>query len=830
VNVFDLFGRLTIEGIEQTNAQLASVEARLQQTGKAMTAAGRTMSMRVTAPLVALGTASFKVAGEFDQSFRQVNVMLRATEEESARYKAGILDISNATTIAAKDVVAGFYQIVSAGFRGADSLDILRIAMEGAVAGGADAQATTAALVKSLNIFSLEGAGGATRAMDTFFGVVDAGLLTFEQLATDFPQAATLAAALGLSIEETGAALATLTKTSGSTAEASTSMNAAFVQLIQPSEALLALYREWGVNTGPQAIQKFGGLQGVLLAVQEATRGEVNKLSELFPNVRAIRAVLPLVTTSAGDFSAALDMVSDSTGNLSDALDKVTKGPGYEWDQMVTNNKNNLILFGDAIASSFGPMITKATDLITKAVKAFADLPQPVRTGAVAVGVLAAAIGPLLVMMGMSATGLASMIGLYRQATAAIVLHRAATVAATTATNAATVSTIGLNVAMKANPIGLVITAITLLVTGIIALHNNWDKFVEFFDRSLTESERKFREWSRGIKENADQMMAEVDSAYRQMTSSAKSSAEQQIESAKYVRDAEIAALDERLQFYRDFTSDKLGEIDKAMLAELAAIDGVLGEQAQAYLDMLTEQDAADKKREDKIEARRIRELKRQLETDDDLTKSRRLEIEDQIADYEAQQDREKAASKLTKAIQQSDYEGYFKGRKSEAEQAFADQEVLINQQSAAQMAAYDEQFAAFKEMHENELADTVAFVQAYNDIIAGVNGVKVEIPEIPTTQSNSTDYRSRIAGRGIMGYASGGPIPEPTLLYGMRSQKAYAIAGERGPEKVVPTTQAGASIVNNFSIAQLVVREEADVNKVAQALYRLQSLKGQYA
>jgi len=823
VNVFDLFGRLSIEGIEQVDGQLASVEARLQQTGKAMTAAGRTMSMRVTAPLVALGTASFKAAGDFDQAFRQVNVMLRATEEESARYKASILDISSATTIAANDTVAAFYQIVSAGFRGADSLEILRVAMEGAVAGGADAATTTAALVKAMNIFSLEGVGGATRAMDTFFGIVDAGLLTFEELASSFPQAATMATGLGLSIEEVGAALATLTKTSGSTQEAATALNATFSQLVAPSVALLDLYHEWGVNSGPQAIQKFGDLRGVLLAVQEATGGEVDKLAELFPNIRAIRAVIPLVTTNADDFASALETAADSTGNLGEALDRTAKGPGFEWDQMVTSNKNNLILFGDAIASSFGPMVTKMTDLLTKAVKAFADLPQPIRTGAFAVGALAAAMGPLLMSMGFAATGLSSMIALYHRATVAVVAHKAATVAATTATHAATASTIGLNVAMKANPIGLVITLIAGLVTGIIALRNNWDKVVSFFDRSLTENQRKFNEWARSIKADADSMLASVESAYDQMVSSATMSAKQQIDAARQIRDAEKAAINERLGFYQEFTADKLGEIDKQMLAELAAIDGALGEQAQAYLDMLSEQDAADKEREDTIEARRIRELKRQLQYDEDLTRSRRLEIEDQIADYEAQQEKEKAASELTKAIKESDYEGYFEGQKTEADQAFINQEGLINRQTATQLEAYRLQFDGFKQMHENQLADTVTFVQSYNAIMAGIGGKQIEIPEMPTAAVPNT---VRIPSLEHM--AQGGTISEPTLLYGLRSQKAYAVAGEQGPERVTPTAET--NITNHFSIAQLVVREEADVDRIAERLYQMQQMRTRYA
>lgn len=38
-----------------------------------------------------------------------------------------------------------------------------------------------------------------------------------------------------------------------------------------------------------------------------------------------------------------------------------------------------------------------------------------------------------------------------------------------------------------------------------------------------------------------------------------------------------------------------------------------------------------------------------------------------------------------------------------------------------------------------------------------------------------------------LPGYAKGGMITEPTLLYGLKSRKPYAIAGEHGPERVTP-------------------------------------------
>lgn len=389
-----------------------------QNIGQKMTAVGKQLSLKLTAPLVALGVGAFKMAGDFDLAMRQVNVMLKASGDEFEKYKDQVLDISSTLGKSSDEVAASFYQIVSAGYRGSDAIDILRVAMEGAVGGMADAETTTAALTKAMNIFQLRGVEGATRAMDVFFGIVDSGLLTFEEMAVAFPRAATMAAGLGVTIEETGAALATLTKVSGSTEQASTALNATFTQLIKPSAELQNLYEEWGVSTGPEAIEKFGGLYGVLQQVQEATGGNVAVLSELFPNVEAIRAILPLVTTNAEDFALALDTVGNSTGRTGEALAEMTQGPGFQWAQMMTTIKNGMIELGDTISKILGPWIEKLIGWIKGAVEWFGKLPDSMKQIVIGIGLVAAALGPLLLIGGTLITSLSKIV------TAGIVLVR----------------------------------------------------------------------------------------------------------------------------------------------------------------------------------------------------------------------------------------------------------------------------------------------------------------------------------------------------------------------------------------------------------------------
>ena len=113
-------------------------------------------------------------------------------------------------------------------------------------------------------------------------------------------------------------------------------------------------------------------------------------------------------------------------------------------------------------------------------------------------------------------------------------------------------------------------------------------------------------------------------------------------------------------------------------------------------------------------------------------------------------------------------------------------------------------------------------FERLFDKIVAVINKLNVFHRSTAPTQE-ATDAANEI-GSGIPGYASGGMINEPTLLYGLRSMKPYAIAGEAGPERVGPVSQS--KITNNFNISELVVREEADVKRIAKELYRMQRNK----
>jgi len=114
-------------------------------------------------------------------------------------------------------------------------------------------------------------------------------------------------------------------------------------------------------------------------------------------------------------------------------------------------------------------------------------------------------------------------------------------------------------------------------------------------------------------------------------------------------------------------------------------------------------------------------------------------------------------------------------------------------------------------------------FENMINFFIKTLNKLSVKIPNwVPGMGGKTIGFN--IPEVSLAKFAKGGMINEPTLLYGLKSQKPYAIAGEAGPERVSPSGSGGDT---NINISQMVVREDADIYRVARELFRMQQSQG---
>lgn len=307
--------------------------------------------------VAAIGIASIKMAGDFDQSMRNVNTITKLSEKQFNELKEEVIDLSREVPLTTQELTEGLFNVASAGVEAADQMNFLTTASRAAVAGQADLGITVKGITGVIKGYGDEFAN-ADKVADLFFKTNELGVTTFEELAGSMGKVVPIASALGVTQEELFASMATLTGVTGNTSEVVTQLKAAFTNLIKPSKEAQEIAAELGISFNATSIETLG-LAGFLDQIKVATGGNVETMGKLFGSVEGLNAILALTGSSADKFEGNLLAMADAGGAATVAFSEQQKGLNNQL-KILKNNVN-------AIALDIGGKIIPAlTDFTTR--------------------------------------------------------------------------------------------------------------------------------------------------------------------------------------------------------------------------------------------------------------------------------------------------------------------------------------------------------------------------------------------------------------------------------------------------------------------------------
>jgi len=302
--------------------------------------------------------SSIQVFGAFESRLAEVQTILGSTREEMGKITDAALDYAATYGKSSQEQLAGFYQTASAGFAdAARSAQVMDSANKLAVGGVTNINSSVDLLTTILNGFSIE-ADRANEVSDSLFTTIKAGKTTASELAAAFGQVVPSANAAGAQLDETLAAMATLTLTGQSTAEASTALARAFDFLIKKPPAAMKKLKEYGVEAADLDV-KGRGLQAVLTSIGTAFAGNEEEIALAVPQIRAFKAIMPLATSQAEKFSGILDQMADKTGATDEAFNTIANTMQFQKDRFASMVEG----FRSRIGQVFAPSIRQALDI-----------------------------------------------------------------------------------------------------------------------------------------------------------------------------------------------------------------------------------------------------------------------------------------------------------------------------------------------------------------------------------------------------------------------------------------------------------------------------------
>ncbi len=232
----------------------AAQDAASTESGLGAAALGglKTVAMTTAIGVAALGVVTGKAAANF-QSMTAVLATSGGEMDKTGALlessRQGILNLAQATGTATDQLTKGMYMIGSAGFTAAKGgLDVLKAAAEGAKAENADLGVVSNALTTIMLDYG-KSIGTPVAAMDQLIAVVQNGKVTTEALSASLSAVLPIANAAGLSFDQVGGALATMTAQGMSAQQSAQDLAHTIGSLQKPNNVQIQLMQQMGIDS-----------------------------------------------------------------------------------------------------------------------------------------------------------------------------------------------------------------------------------------------------------------------------------------------------------------------------------------------------------------------------------------------------------------------------------------------------------------------------------------------------------------------------------------------------------------------------------------------------
>lgn len=373
------------------NAEIAG--KKMKAAGDKMSSVGGKLTIGLTTPIIAAGTAITNMAMDFENAMAKVATL--AGNADLSGLKSDIIDLSNATGQAASDLADAQYQAISAGIDAAKSADFVEVATKTAVGGFTSAETAVDGLTTVLNSYGLA-AEDAEKIANQFLITQNLGKTTVDELAKSIGQVAPTSKAAGVSTVELMSSLAALTANGIQTSQATTGLKAALSNIIKPSSEAQKIAEKLGIDFSVAGLNA-SGLSGFLDDLAVATGGDLEVMGKLFGSTEALNTVLTLTSKEgAALFGEAMNEMETNTTAVDDAFNKISGTSSYKLQTSLNKVKNAGIKLGEKLT----PIVEKIADVIDGLAKKFGSLTDEEQKSILKAAGLIAAAGPLLTIFG----------------------------------------------------------------------------------------------------------------------------------------------------------------------------------------------------------------------------------------------------------------------------------------------------------------------------------------------------------------------------------------------------------------------------------------------
>lgn len=346
------------------------IQRELRKQGKKMQSIGRSMSMSLTAPIVALGGIATKTFADFEQSMAKVKAVSGAVGEEFNQLNDLAKQLGISTRFSATQVSDLMLNYSKLGFSAGEIQKITKATLNLALATGEDLATSAQVAGATLRGFGLD-ASQMTMVTDVMAKSFSSSALDLNKFQVAMSTVAPVARNAGVTLQETTSMLGVLANNGVEASTSGTALRNIFLELAKQGmsfdDAMAQINNSTNANS--TALELFGKRGAAVASILAKNQSEVAGL-----NTELI--------DSAGAASEMADIMDDTLEGAMFKLKSATEGLG--------------ISFGKMLA----PAVGKAAKFLANLAQKFANLSPQTKSLITKIAAITAIIGPLIFLIG----------------------------------------------------------------------------------------------------------------------------------------------------------------------------------------------------------------------------------------------------------------------------------------------------------------------------------------------------------------------------------------------------------------------------------------------
>lgn len=455
---------------------------------------GLAIGNALIAPLKEVTAIVPKAVAEFkalDQSLRLTLEIAGAGAAKFGELKESILGVSSISAATAADVAAVAQSLAKAGFSLEEIDSALQPIIQGAEATGTSYENMGDIVASALGGFGLA-ASDAADVADTLVVAANSSNQSVTDLGEALKYVAPVANTVGQEITDVALALELLANNGIRGSQAGTSFRTILTNLQIAASGAGQEFLDLSKGAGrlSETLKLIGAdvtdangelLKGkdLIYALQDAmnslSTGEKAIISKSLAGAEGLPALNALINASTGDIEELADALDNRAGAAADQAGKAMAGLAGSMKILESNISAALVAIGEVIAVALTPLVQAVTSVIA----AFNSLPGPLKSAAIALGLVTTAAGAVAIAI--KVIGTETLAALGNQVLTAIAKFSAAMTFANVQTALAGLVTgiKGLGVAITASLSGSLTGAATAIQTFYKALSSGqaWSAF-----------------------------------------------------------------------------------------------------------------------------------------------------------------------------------------------------------------------------------------------------------------------------------------------------------------------------------------------------------------